>query len=221
MRKVFLCAALATVMALLCACSLPDNKTNTSITLTETGSVNETIVEEAGEDEYTAEDLQEYIGGELDKYNSGLETPAVTLESCRVEGGSVRLSLNYASCADYASFNQVVCFTGTLKEADDAGFSMDRYWLDPGGKEGENEIILERAKEWKVLIVSEAVNVKVPDKILYTSDNVKVTGRLTAVVETVMNTAAAGDGDEQQETAEREVHPLATVAERFAYVIYK
>ena len=48
-----------------------------------------------------------------------------------------------------------------------------------------------------------------PDKILYASDNVKVTGRLTATVKTVMN-------DTQAET-----HPLATVADRFAYVIYK
>ena len=86
-------------------------------------------------------------------------------------------------------------------------------------------LIRERFREWKVFIVSEELNLKVPDKILYASDNVRITGRLTAVVQTVMNDsqtdpAGAASGEQAVKT-QVTTHPLATVADRYAYVIYK
>lgn len=205
------------------ACSLPTNNTNTSLTIDENGALTEVIVEDQGDDNYTVEELQAFIEDNLALYNQGKEEPAVTLENCKVENGSVRLTLHYASCADYMNYNQVTCFMGTLKEAEEAGYSLDRTWLEPNGREGDEAIIRERVKEWKIFIVSEPINVKVPDKILYASDNVKITGRLSATVETVMsNTETTSESSESTETTPGgDIHPLATVAERFAYVIYK
>ena len=139
--------------------------------------------------------------------------------------GDVKISLSYASCADYAAFNQVTCFLGTLQEAEDAGYEVERTWLDESGAAGDMALIRERFREWKVFIISEELNLKVPDKILYASDNVRITGRLTAVVQTVMNDsqtdpAGAASGEQTVKT-QVTTHPLATVADRFAYVIYK
>ena len=202
-------------IGMLSGCRLPTNATNTSVTVDENGALTEVIVEDRGEKDYTEEELQAYINDAIALYNAADEDPKITLESGRVENGSVRLTLKYASCEDYAAFNQVTCFLGTLKEAEDAGYTLDRSWLEPNGKEGDLDVIRERLKEWKVFIISEPIKVKVPDKILYASDNVKVTGRLSATVETVLNEGNVG------EDGKSILHPLSTVAERFAYIIYK
>ena len=203
-------------MGTLAGCSLPSNNTNTSVTVDENGALTEVIVEDQGDDTYTPEELQAFIEENLATYNQGQEQPPVTLENCKIENGSVRLTLHYASCTDYMNFNQVTCFLGTIKEAEDAGYSLERTWLEPNGREGDEAIIREREKEWKIFIISEPINVRLPDKILYASDNVKVTGRLAATVETVMSNT-----ETTEEAPQATVHPLATVAERFAYIIYK
>ncbi len=207
-------AALAVLIAVagtsLSGCGMAVRSASTSLSIDETGKLREEIVEPQGQDDFTAEELEGYIEQEIELYNRSREG-AVKLNSCTVLNGEVKISLEYASFDDYAAFNQVTCFAGTLQEAEDAGYEVERTWLEPGGTKGDMEIIRERFREWKVFIVSEEINVKVPDKILYASENVKITGRLTAVVQSVMN-------EENEETA---IHPLATVADRFAYIIYK
>ena len=211
---------------LLAGCSFPGGATRTTVTIDENGRLTEDIVEDLGGQDYTAEELQSFVESSLAAYNPA-EEERIKLLSCRVENGSVKISMQYESVEDYTAFNQVICFQGTLKQAEDAGYSLDRSWREPNGSEGDPQIIREREKEWKIFIVSEPIHVKVPDKILYASENVKITGRLTAVVETVMNEGPAdASGQDEAETAAAaaespDVHPLATVAERFAYVIYK
>ncbi|MCF0146557.1 MAG: hypothetical protein HUJ73_08220 [Eubacterium sp.] len=225
---------------LLSACSLAKNSTNTSITVTETGAITENIIEDKTGD-FTAEELSAYVKEKVAAYNKGNEKdPTVEMESCTVDNGSVQLTMKYASCDDYAAFNNVVCFQGTLKEAEDAGYDvMNITWYEQNGAKGDEEVISGRIKEWKVFIISEPISLKLPDKILYTSENVKITGRLTAVVETVMNpsgetpkttTVSSLQGSSQTDTDSGTgtavkpaltPHPLATVAEQNAYVMYK
>ena len=87
-------------------------------------------------------------------------------------------------------FNQVACFLGTLQEARAAGYDMDQ---PPGWTRPEQQARSMRSygnvKEWKCSLSPEPIHVKLPDKILYASDNVKITGRLTAVVNRSWTTA--------------------------------
>ena len=211
---------------LLAGCSFPGGATRTTLSIDENGRLTEDIVEDLNGEDYTAEELQSFVESSLAAYNPS-EEEKIKLLSCRVENGSVKISLQYESVEDYAAYNQIICFQGTLKQAEDAGYSLDRSWLEPNGSEGDPQIIREREKEWKVFIVSEPIHVKVPDKILYASENVRITGRLTATVETVMNekpadtSAPEEDGSDETPVESPDLHPLATVAERFAYVIYK
>ena len=128
--------------------------TTTSLTIDENGRVTEEIVEKQGKEDYTQEELTAYIEQELELYNRGKEG-AIQLNSCTVLNGDVKISLSYASCADYAAFNQVTCFLGTLQEAEDAGYEVERTWLDESGAAGDMALIRERFREWKVFIVSE------------------------------------------------------------------
>ena len=212
-------------------CGMGVRNAATTLTVDETGKIREEIVEDKGPDNFTEEELLAFIEQETAAYNSGKDSPAITLSSCTIQNSKVQISMEYASCADYAAFNQVAFFVGTLQEAADAGFEVERTWEDPDGVLGDMEIIRERFKEWKVCIVSEPIAVKLPDKILYVSDNVRVTGRMNAVVETVLNDEAADtsaspesltqSGTGQSTKVQTTIHPLATVADRFAYIIYK
>ena len=217
-----LLALLVVPVMVLGACGMAVRSSDTTLTIDETGRIREDIVEDQGTDSFTEEELTAYVEKEIELYNSSEEN-AVKLNSCSVQNGDVKISLEYVSGDDYAAFNQVTFFVGTLQEAEDAGYEVERTWLDTTGAAGDMEIIRERFKEWKVCIVSEPINIKVPDKILYASDNVRVTGRLSAVVQTVMNDtdAETGSASEQTVKAKTTVHPLATVADRFAYIIYK
>ena len=248
-------AALACLLilagALFAGCGMGVRSASTSLTIDETGKLLEEIVESQGNDDFTAEELKSYIDQQIGLYNQSREG-AVKLNTCSVQNGEVKISMEYASCEDYAAFNQVTCFAGTLQEAEDAGYEVDRTWLEPNGARGDMQIIRERFKEWKVFIVSEQIDVKAPDKILYASDNVEITGRLTASVQSVMDdgsaesvetavpadttgagntTASGGDAGGQAGStqtagtpavkAQTTIHPLATVADKFAYIIYK
>ncbi len=195
--------------AVLAGCGLDHNTEETTLVIDETGQLTETIVE-TKETDYSEEELSGYIEQQVSAYpGSNGENPPVSLESCKVSGNKAEVVLHYASCADYASFNNMNIFWGTIAEAEDAGYSFDVALFDENGASGDLNVILERRKEWKVFIVSEALNVKVPDKILYATDNVKITGRLTATVNTV------------QYEDNKEENPYVTTAERYAYILYK
>ena len=218
------------------ACSLPDN-VNTTLTIQSEGNVTEEIIEDVADADFTEEELRAYIEASISEFDPS-ETPSVTLESCSVNGNSVKILLNYASVDVYSRYNKVPCFLGTIADAREAGYDVDQAFLDPSGAPGDKDEIESREKEWKVFICSEAIHLKLPDKILYATDNVSITGRLTATVKTVNDKAetmlrpaneavVSGSGQTEtapavQSTAEKTgPHPYSTVAHRYAYIIYK
>lgn len=169
-------------------CSLPNSSQNTSLQVDDTGAVTETIIDTKDGD-YTEDELASYIRDSIASYDTG-EDSAVSLDSCRINGSAVKIVMKYKTVQDYSSYNSVPCFLGTLQEAEDAGYDINQTWITASGSAaGEDDLsqISARKKEWKVFIVSEPVYVRVPDKILYTTENVTTTGRLTANVDTVMS----------------------------------
>ena len=185
----------------LTGCSLPNSNENTTLSVNDTGAVTENIVEAKGSEEYTEDDLKQYIETAVSDYNTSDEK-AVKLESCSVDSSSVTIKLTYASMEDYSRFNHVTAFLGTLAEAEKAGYSMDQSFLDRNGGPADAEVLSSRAKEWKVIILSEPVMVRLPDKILYATDNVSITGRLSATINPVLsedgsNRAVRSDSSEK------------------------
>ena len=186
-RKLFLPVFLAAAMTF-SACSLPNSSNSTSVQVDEEGAVTETIIEEKDGD-YTEEELTDYIRQSVRRYDAGDESK-VSLDSCKISGNSVTIVMKYGSVEDYSGFNQVPCFLGTLKEAPEAGYDISQTWYDEKGSPADasdTEQISERRSEWKIFIISEPVYVRVPDKILYTTGNVTVTGRMTANVDSVVS----------------------------------
>ena len=173
----------------LTGCSLPKSNENTSISADETGVITETVVESVGEGSFTEDELKQYIERE------------VSLTKCTVTNRTAETVMTYATCDDYAKFNHVTCFLGTIKAAEDAGFDVTQSFVDKRGAAADAEILSQRAKEWKIFICEEPVQVRLPDKILYATDNVTITGRLTATVNTVLNTPEATPAAASPESA--------------------
>lgn len=211
-RGIFAAAAILLALTILTAtaCSLPTSADSTTITADEFGKVSETIVE-ARTGDFNEEELREFIEYEVASFNALHEAGAVTLESCKVSGNSVRIKMNYLTWVYYSEFNHVNCFQGTLRQAEEEGYDLDLPFYDSAGTEANADTLRERSNEWKVIIVEEPISVKVPDKILYASDNVTITGRLSADVNTVLS----------EEHQDSEYSEYAHVSDRNAYIIYK
>ncbi len=201
------CLLLLTV--LFAGCASPGRAVRTTLTADETGRLTQTILEPAGGKDYTAEDVKAYAEESIAAY--GGEEGTVSLASCQMQGSDIRIVLTYASCRDYAAFNGMACFLGTIAEAEAEGFTFDRAFKAQDGTAADPNTLSERRNEWKVLILEEDVDVKVPDKILYATENVTVTGRLTATVNTVH------DADTDRSL----ISEFAEMPDLQAYIIYK
>lgn len=183
-------AALASSFVLVCslaACGLSNQSDVTTLAADENGKLTHTIIESVGEND-TAKELSNYIEEQIDEADSAVSSASdasagtVSLKSCKVSNGKATIVMEYSSFQAYENFNRTVCFLGTIEEAEAAGYDVTgQQYYDENGKAADNqEELTQRANEWNVLIFEEPMNVRVADKILYTTANLEVTGRLTA-----------------------------------------
>ena len=187
---------------LLGGCAFANRGMMTELQADENGKLVHTIVEKADKS-FEIGELEQYVKDEIASYSGApAETSSaasdasdeksskdsagsagIELQSCRIKDGNVQIRIDYDSYEDYMRFNGTRCFFGTIEDAGKEGYAFDGTFLNEKGKPDEeaNASIQERASEWKVLIVEEPMRVRVPDKILYTSENMETTGRTTAV----------------------------------------
>ena len=205
---------------LLTGCEFANRGSATELQADEEGKLIQTIVEPADQS-IDIDTLEQYIKEKIDAAGNSDGTSAaaaegssassgaksssqagIQLDSCKVKDGKIQIRLNYAGYEQYTAFNETACFCGTIREAQNAGYSFDRAFLNEKGKAAEDAAasITERADEWKVLIVEEPMRLRVPDKSLYTSENLKASGRTTAVVQETGD-SAADTGSSEKETA--------------------
>ena len=159
----------------------------TTFVLHKDGTAKQYIIDDAYSDTAISE-LRDYIDTSIEQYSGGSEEEKIKLEKCDIAGGKIDVELSYASCADYAAYNDVVCFGGTLEEAVAAGYDLEQEYT---GNEGESLtysgiLALETEKELRVLIMNEVTAVELPGTLIAYSSNVQPDekGRLSAVPNT-------------------------------------
>lgn len=184
-------AMLALASMMFGGCGSDANNLKCSLSVDEDGSLTQTIIDTPDEG-MSEEDLESYINQQISERQ---ESGKISLDSCKVSSKEVKIVLTYNSCEDYEAFNNMECFVGTIKEAEAAGYNFDATMVDKKGETADKTVISERKDEWKVLIVEEPMNVKVYDKVLYTTENAEITGRLSAAV----NADAEEDADQSVE----------------------
>ena len=160
------------VMALmLSGCGSKFEPTESTIFVTSKEKVQSAVMESFEEPYYNFDELYKEIEKEVKAYCLDKNDELVTMNSLVEENDSVSLLMEYQTVEAYAEFNDVLLFSGSFKEAVDAGLIPETLYT----VEGEYaEIDLEEHGKLKVIVTEESVCVQTSGKISYTSDNVVV-----------------------------------------------
>ncbi|HJB91231.1 MAG TPA: hypothetical protein H9763_07170 [Candidatus Eisenbergiella merdigallinarum] len=175
MRKTLtLILAIVCLTAALTGCGDDGGVTETTIEVKKNGSVVHTIVEEFSEEYYDLEELMDVMQESCEAYNGGAGKKAVTVGNVEVTDGVLTAVMNYASVSDYASFNGQALFAGSIKDAYNAGYSLDVTLQS--AREGGDSIAKEdllNMGEQNLVIIREDVAVKMWGKALYYTQDVE------------------------------------------------
>lgn len=199
-KRILVVAAVAAGMMALNGCEMLSQDTwepqePDAISIDKDGGITEYIQEELNEAYYDATELQNMIDSEVSSYNAEHGESAVKVSKYEAADGRVNLTMEYATAADYAQFNNVEFYYGSMINAQIEGYLFDASYkkVQNGVVEGSavsgSEVIKELAQQ--VLVVKAPLEVHVPGTVLYTSTNAEV--RAADVVN------ATGDSEEEEE----------------------
>lgn len=185
-RKLYaaLCIIAAASMATACGTSFKADES--TVYITKEGNVIGADIEDFNEDYYDEEELKAYITESVEKYvesngNGSIELEKFQIESSKEGGVTAQLYLNYATYIDYALFNDVTLFAGTVPQARQEGYLFEQGFqkVEDGSLAGSTDVqeLLED-EETKVAIIGEETAIKVDGTIQCVSDgNVEVSGK--------------------------------------------
>ncbi len=168
---------------LLCGCEQNGKTDGTSVKIEEDGTVIHTIIEEFDETLYNEDALKNMVLAEASAFNSTAGAGSMTVDKLEAEDGKVTVKMTFEEASMYADFNGKTFFYGTVSQAYDAGMNMDVTLSSTKEDEesiGKEEIL--KLGEAKLLVIEEPIEVFVPSKILYASENVAVISGKSAKV---------------------------------------
>ncbi len=169
--RIPLLVTMALLLAAQTGCLGIDSENKEQVELTSDGKIVQTIVDDSG-DSVTGEELENYINDKIKNYQG--TSGAIALERCRVKDGKVNIVLRYDSVGDYSTFNNVTCYSGTLKEAYAAGYDFNRSFYAKNGVQLPYFTLSVTYPDSKVLILEENVTVKLPGELLAMSNGVTI-----------------------------------------------
>ncbi|MCD8046084.1 MAG: hypothetical protein LUE90_05520 [Clostridiales bacterium] len=193
-KAAVLCVA-AVSLGLLASCGSTSVTENT-VELKKNGKVIEYTVEDFSASYYDADELTEFVDAQVASY---LEDSDATVKVTKneVEEQTAWVTIEYDSTDTYADFTGTACFSGSVVQAQAAGYDFDGNFVsadDEIGEEEESSVIEGTVSEasylsgseileqddLKVLIVDTAVDVIVPGTVRYVSaDTAAITGKST------------------------------------------
>ena len=190
MKRGFLLATVISASCFLTGCSILAGFSPevSGVSVSKNGRITEVVRESFDASYYNEEELQSQIESEISDYNSSHDDKSVKKKSLKVENGEAQLRMVYDSYQDYAQFNHVGFYVGDINGAIQAGYAFEGSFLPVSdGKTAEGSSIwgssLMSGKNYKTIVVNEALLVDVPGTICYVSEGVKVTGKSEAVTE--------------------------------------
>ena len=162
-------------------------KSVNSLEIDSGGNVKAFSISEFDKEYYSGTELRKQILDSVSEYNESAKDERISLNSCKVSKKKARVILKYKSLEDYASFNNVLAWSGTLTTAIENGYfdkstavissdgtlktTIGELESKFGGKTASR-----RGNDLHVLIVEEPLMIKVPGKIRYTIGDVTMEG---------------------------------------------
>ncbi len=180
----------------------------TTLQMKEDGTVLETVIDRLDQSYYNSSELESMISQTVSDYNQGHTADSVVIDEYTVEENQVLLRMTYRSANDYAEYNNVRFYNGSMLGAEMEGFHfLNQFWQVENGETVGNPVSNEvplKEKQQQVLVTDTSHVVEVPGKVLYVSINGTPTGRRTV-------SPAADDIVIEQETQVGLVLPSSAV----------
>ena len=190
-RKLYTALWICAAAGMITACGSSFKAAESTVYITDEGTVTGADIEDFSEDYYDEEELENYITESVDRYVAANGDGSVELDSFKIvssENGqtTAQLYLNYATYIDYAQFKDVTLFAGTISQAQAENHAFDQGFVkvedgSPAGSAAAKDFL--DSEELKVVVIGEKTLVRVDGTIAYVSDgNVELTGKNTARV---------------------------------------
>lgn len=150
----------------------------TALVVNRDGTITEILMERLDQDYYDGAELQQMVNASVQEYTSGHGAQSLTVDEMTIEERQITLQMTYAAGADYAAYNGMPFFSGSM-----LGAQMEGYLFCHTFRTVEEGVSTNRTvsgeeplshKEYQVLVTDPSHMVKVPGKIRYVSDNADV-----------------------------------------------
>ena len=201
-RKIWKAAVLISGIVLLTGCEKAAEEEWTpresdAVSIDAEGKVTEYLSEALDQSYYSFEELNSMLNAEVAAYNKEHGEGAVTVEKAEQSGKKADLVITYASGEDFARFNNVEFYYGSMINAQLAGYLFDDSYhrVEDGVVQGSavsgSEVLKNMAD--MVVVVQAPLEVHVPGTVSFTSTSGTVIASDTVV--------AKADGEEDDQTA--------------------
>ncbi|MCD8346524.1 MAG: hypothetical protein LUD16_00990 [Lachnospiraceae bacterium] len=129
-KKRAVAAVLAAAVMLLGGCDIVNQtewtpESSDAISIAADGSITEIVQETLDQSYYDVTELESMINTEVAEYNSEHGADSITVEEFGNDGSTVTLKLRFSSADDYAEFNNVEFYCGSIINAQLEGYLFD------------------------------------------------------------------------------------------------
>ena len=171
-KKITAAAAFVSVFALfVCGCGAK-KPSDTQLSISKDGVITSSLAEHFDKEYYSLSELEDMAADEISYYNSEYSSPKINLLQSEVsEDGNVLLSISYNSYIDYAHFNQLTFYYGTVADAADKGFSVAGDLVDSKGETISFDNV-DDISDRHIIITGDKVTIAAPYNISYMTKGV-------------------------------------------------
>jgi hypothetical protein len=192
--RILTAGLLTLVMLGMVGCGTEFSADKDTVYVPKKGSILGANVAEFDKDYYVENELSKFISDTVDTYVEKAGEGSVEIRDFAVEDQMAHVYLSYASAEDYADFNKVEFYAGTVLDAKAAGYDIPDNFTAVTDKDTTWD-----ADGNKIVIIGQEITVRVDGTILFVSDN-----------------ATAVSGNEADVT-----YDLLDESAQPAYIIYK
>ncbi len=176
LKRGIITAALFFCGASLSACGGSDNyeAEEDTVFVSSNGDIRAYIQSDFSEEYYDQQELLNFIDSSVEDYIRKAGEDTVKLEEFYVQDDIASARMSYASVTDYADFNGVEFFTGTVISAQARGYRFDGNYIavekgEPTGEKADGSEFMD-SEDLKCVIIGQPTAVKVSGDIVYVSE---------------------------------------------------
>lgn len=167
----------ALTVTLLTGCGADFSADKDTVYIQKKGTIKGANVADFDKEYYDETELSDFIKENVDTYVEQAGEGTVEIQEFAVSDGVAHVYLNYAGAEDYAQFNGVKFYEGTVLDAKAEGYEIPDAFTSVTDDETTWD-----AEGNKIVIIGQQTQVKVDGTILFVSANASVTGKNTADV---------------------------------------